>query len=162
MKKLILVRHAKSSWEYDLTDINRPLKKRGITDTHLVSEKFLEYGIKIDLLCSSDAVRALTTAEIFAEKLQLLKENINIKHDLYDFSGDRLIDVIKNCSNSVNVLMIFGHNFALTNFVNVYGDQYIENVPTCGLTIIDFKIKAWENINKGITSLTIFPRDLKL
>ena len=80
---------------------------------------------------------------------------------LYDFTGHQLKEVIKSCDDNIKVLMIFGHNNAITNFVNTYGDVMIDNVPTCGVTIIDFDIKKWSYLKKGKTIKTLFPRDLK-
>jgi len=160
MKKLILVRHAKSSWEFNTEDHKRPLKSRGYRDAHLVFNE-LKGKIFPDLIMSSDATRAKTTAELYATISNTNKDDIILNNMLYDFSGSNLVQVVKNCNNSVNVLMIFGHNNAITNFVNTYGDIIIDNVPTCGATIIEFYIDYWAHLNKGKTIKTLFPRDLK-
>ena len=161
MKKLILVRHAKSSWEHDVIDHQRPLKKRGFEDADLVSKSFKNQGIKVDLVVSSDAIRAKTTAEIFISNLSIDERIVQLNHDLYDFSGMDLIRVIKSCDNNINTLMVFGHNHAITAFVNTYGDKYIDNVPTSGLVAIKFDIDQWKELKPGKTLITIFPRDLK-
>ena len=161
MKNLYLVRHAKSSWEYDVSDHQRPLNKRGFKDANLVS-KYLKNTIKLpDLVMSSDANRALTTANIFSNSLGLNEDDIVLNHDLYDFSGHGLTEVIKNCDNSVRTLMVFGHNHAMTYFVNTYGNKPIGNVPTSGFTHIELEIISWKELIKGITIQTVFPRDLK-
>ncbi len=161
MKKLILVRHAKSSWKHDLSDINRPLKERGFNDARLVAETFDTYNFQIDAVLSSDAVRAMTTAEIFKDVLKISEIDFSLKHALYDFSGESLVNVIKNCNNNIDSLMIFGHNYALTNFVNSYGSKYIDNVPTSGVVVINFDITDWGQLKKGKTILTLFPKELK-
>lgn len=160
MKKLILMRHAKSSWEFNVSDHERPLKTRGYKDAELVS-KYLVNEIKPELIMSSDALRAKTTAGIFVSNLNIGSKEIVLNHLLYDFSGADLVNVIKNCSDSVNELMIFGHNYAITNFVNSYGDLPIDNVPTSGATILEFEVDRWSDIKKGKTIKTMFPRDLK-
>ena len=161
MKNLYLVRHAKSSWEYDVSDHQRPLKKRGFKDAHLVSN-YLKNKITLpDLVISSDANRALTTANIFISNLGLNEDDIELDHELYDFGGRGLINVIKNCDDSINTLMVFGHNYAMTNFVNSYGDKLIDNVTTSGFTHIELDINSWKELKKGTTVLTVFPRDLK-
>ncbi len=162
MKKLIIVRHAKSSWKFNVIDHERPLNERGITDAHLVARSLKEFGVNLDMLISSDAVRAKTTAEIFISELKINQNCIHFNHDLYDFSGSNLVQVIKECDSSINNLMVFGHNHAITAFVNTNGDTFIDNVPTCGVTIIDFDIDNWEDLNKGTTLKTIFPKDLKV
>ncbi|MEW4924581.1 histidine phosphatase family protein [Algibacter sp. 2305UL17-15] len=161
MKKLILIRHAKSSWEHDVIDHERPLNPRGITDAGLISDALKLKKLNIDLVLISDAERTKLTANIILPKLNIDKDNIRYNHKLYDFSGSDLVNVIKNCDDSVNELMVFGHNHAITAFVNTYGDTYIDNVPTCGTVIIAFQTDTWSEIASGKTIFTLFPRDLK-
>lgn len=161
MKKIIIVRHAKSSWEYNVIDHERPLNTRGENDAILVSKHLEAYKFRPDLILSSDAVRAKTTANIFMENLNFKEKKINLIHDLYDFSGYNLLKVVKNTDDSVNLLMVFGHNHAITAFVNSYGDKNIENVPTSGVVMLEFDITTWNNLESGNTKLMIFPRDLK-
>ncbi|WOD43060.1 SixA phosphatase family protein [Hwangdonia lutea] len=161
MKKLILVRHAKSSWKHNVIDHQRPLNKRGKNDVETVSKYFKSHGLKIDKVLSSDAVRAKTTADAFVSNLEIDKSIMDLNHKLYDFSGSDLIQTIKAVGASVDNLMVFGHNHAITDFVNTYGDKYIENVPTCGVTIINFDINTWADLKPGKTVYTLFPKDLK-
>ncbi len=161
MKNLILVRHAKSSWEHNVIDHDRPLNERGFKDAGLVSNDLKNRSLGIDLVLSSDAMRAKTTANIFISNMGVNPEIVHLNHDLYDFSGTNLTEVIKTCDNSDNKLMIFGHNHAITAFVNTYGSSYIDNVPTSGVVAIEFDIDNWKNLNKGKTIWTLFPRDLK-
>jgi len=161
MKKLILVRHAKSSWKYDVIDHQRPLKTRGYNDANLVSKFLNKKKHLINLVISSDAVRAKTTAKIFILNLNIDKNTVKFNHELYDFSGSELLKVIKSCDANVNTLMIFGHNHAITGFVNTYGDRYIENVPTSGVVIIEFNIKVWKELKPGKILSTLFPKYLK-
>ena len=161
MKNLYLVRHAKSSWEYDVSDHKRPLKKRGFKDAKLVSAHLKKLIALPELIISSDANRALTTAKIFISNFGLKEEDIILDHELYDFGGTGLVNVIKTCDDSINTLMVFGHNYAMTYFVNTYGDKPIANVPTSGFTYIELDIDNWKDLKNGETKLTVFPRDLK-
>lgn len=161
MKTIILVRHAKSSWEYDVIDHDRPLKNRGISDAHIISNKIKKEKLLIDKVLSSDAMRAKTTANIFIENLEINKSNFSLNHGLYDFSGENLLEIIKSSDKTINNLMVFGHNHAITHFVNQYGDKYIDNVPTSGLVVIEFDIDNWIDLKKGKTTKTLFPRDFK-
>ncbi|XCF04876.1 histidine phosphatase family protein [Tamlana crocina] len=161
MKELILVRHAKSSWEYDVIDHERPLKNRGLNDANLVSNHLKNKNFNIDLVISSDAVRAKTTAEIFIENLNISSDIVQFEHNLYDFSGELLTQVIKDCNDAVDRLMVFGHNHAITAFVNTFGDKYIVNVPTTGTVMLQFDINSWADLKPGKTIMTIFPKDLK-
>lgn len=161
MKRLILIRHAKSSWEYDVIDHERPLNKRGSSDAILVSKYFKDRALNPDLVLVSDAMRTRLTADAFIKTLNIDPATVQYNHDLYDFSGYDLTKVIKHCNDKVNRLMVFGHNHAITAFVNTYGDKYIDNVPTCGVVIIDFNIALWSDLKQGKTINTVFPRDLK-
>ncbi|MDO7173607.1 SixA phosphatase family protein [Mariniflexile sp. AS56] len=161
MKNLILIRHAKSSWQYDVIDHERPLNEKGIQDAHMVSSHLALKKMNIDTVLCSDAVRTKTTADIFFKNLKIDQSLMKLDDELYDFSGNNLIRVIKRCPDSVNHLMIFCHNHAITSFVNTYGDKYIENVPTCGVVSIEFAIENWKELTKGKTVSTLFPRDLR-
>ncbi|MCL5128073.1 MULTISPECIES: histidine phosphatase family protein [unclassified Algibacter] len=161
MKKLILVRHAKSSWKHNVIDHERPLNNRGLEDAHLVSKYFSTFKIMPDLLISSDANRAKTTAEIFISTLNISNKIVQYNHEVYDFSGEMLTRTIKSCSKSIDCLMVFGHNHAVTDFANSYGNKIIDNIPTCGVVVIDFETSDWNDIKPGNTIEIISPKDLK-
>jgi phosphohistidine phosphatase len=80
---------------------------------------------------------------------------------LYDFGGEYVINFIKNLDENYQNVMIFGHNHAFTSICNIFGDMFVDNLPTSGLMVIDFSIDSWKDVNKGKTRFTIFPRDLK-
>ena len=162
MKNLILIRHAKSSWEAPLKDFDRPLMKKGIHDAHNVSASISKFLPKTFLMWSSTAARALETALIFAQNISYPLESIIFKDDLYTFDEKQLEKVIKSCNNAFESVILFGHNEAITNFVNKFGDVFIENVPTSGFVALQFDAESWDTINKGKTQKTIFPKDLKL
>jgi len=161
MKKLILVRHAKSSWEGSVEDKARSLTKRGIRDAHLVSLEIPKYFPKNFIIWSSSAKRAVETAMIFTQNISFPIENIIFKDELYTFDAKELEKAIKSCNNDHDCLILFGHNAAITDFVNKFGDIFIENVPTSGLVSIDFDINSWEDIKKGKTRRTLFPKDFR-
>ena len=161
MKNLILIRHAKSSWEAPLHDKNRPLTSQGMQNAHLVSTYISKVLPKTYTIWSSTAERALETAIIFAQNINFPLESIIYKDDLYTFDERKLEKIIKSESNGNDNIIIFGHNEAITNFVNKFGDVYIDNVPTSGFVHIEFDTDSWEIINRGKTKKTVFPRDLK-
>lgn len=161
MKNLIIVRHAKSSWEAPLRDFDRPLMKRGIQDAHLVSSHINGHLPKTFLIWSSPAKRASETAMIFAQNIAYPVESIVFKDDLYTFDVTQLEKAVKSCSDDYENVILFGHNEAITNFVNKFGDIFIDNVSTSGFVSLTFDTDNWENIAKGKTQKVIFPRDLK-
>jgi phosphohistidine phosphatase len=161
MKNLILIRHAKSSWEAPLKDFDRPLMKNGIQDAHLVSSNISNFIPKTYLIWSSPAARAAETALIFAQNISYPVESIVYKKELYTFDENQLEKVIKSCSNLFESVILFGHNEAITNFVNKFGDVFIDNVPTSGFVSLQFQADSWDTIHKGKTQKVIFPKDLK-
>ena len=161
MKNLILIRHAKSSWDAPLHDKERSLKHRGIKDAHLVSSKIKDALPKTYIIWSSSAKRASDTAVIFAQNISYPIESIVYKDALYTFDEKKLEKVIKSCNNLFDSVILFGHNSAITKFVNKFGDVIIDNVPTAGFVSLQFKTDDWKEIYKGQINKIIFPKDLK-
>lgn len=161
MKTLYLVRHAKSSWKHDVDDHERPLKKRGQNDGALVAEKVKNEVSPPQKIISSDATRALSTAHFFKDAFDISEDNFEFNHTLYDFRGQNLMRFIVELDDNLDRVMVVGHNHALTSIVNMIGDKYIENVPTCGFVMIEFDDDQWSDITTGRTVKTVFPRDLK-
>ncbi|NNF20130.1 MAG: histidine phosphatase family protein [Flavobacteriaceae bacterium] len=161
MKNIIFVRHGKSAWNYDVNDKDRPLKERGINDGLLVSGNFKSLGITPDAIYSSPANRALHTCTIFLRKLKYDLEKFRLSEELYEFSGEGVMEFVQNLDDSLDTVMIFGHNYAFTNVVNQWGSETIDNVPTTGLVQIQFDIDFWKSAKQGKTVRTIFPKHLK-
>jgi phosphohistidine phosphatase len=161
MKNLILMRHAKSSWNDPLQDIDRPLEQLGKVDAELVATESSNYLPSGFIILSSSAKRARETSMIFASTLLYPIEDIIISDNLYTFDENKLENVIKSLSNDVHNVILFGHNEAITNFVNKFGNIFIDNVPTAGLVWIEFETSSWEKIKNGKTIKTIFPKNLK-
>lgn len=161
MKNLIIVRHAKSSWDAPLRDFDRPLMNRGIQDAHLVSEQLIRELPEKFIILSSPARRAYETALIFAQNISYPVESIDFKEELYTFDERQLEATVRHCSNDYDNVILFGHNEAITNFVNKFGDIFIDNVSTSGVVSLTFDTDSWASITKGHTRKVIFPRDLK-
>jgi|TARA_R110002110_G_scaffold36397_16_gene121443 phosphohistidine phosphatase len=161
MKTLYMVRHAKSSWKHDVIDHKRPLKGRGRKDCELVSSAVKRAIIPPDKIISSDANRALSTGLYFKEALEVSNENFTTNNELYDFEGQNIIKFVKDLDNSLDLVMIIGHNHAFTSIANMLGDKYFDNVPTCGFLMIEFDTDSWNSVKAGATKMAIFPRDLK-
>ncbi len=162
MKQLLLIRHAKSSWDAPLRDYDRPLTSRGIQDVHLVSSHINSLIPKTFLIWSSPARRAKETALIFAQNISYPVESIIFKEELYTFDEKKLEDSIKSCSDEFQHIIVVGHNEAVTNFVNKFGSTLIDNVSTSGIVNIIFEQNNWKNIENGSTKNVVFPKDLKV
>lgn len=161
MKKIVFIRHGKSSWSHNLPDIDRPLKKRAYHDAELVSQQIKKQDFIPEIVFSSPANRAFTTCELITKNLGINKNKIEIVDDLYDFAGQNVIKFIQNINDSINNIMLFGHNYAFTSLVNALGDKYIDNLPTTGLVLIEFHEDSWENLSEGVTKLILFPKELR-
>jgi phosphohistidine phosphatase len=161
MKNLILIRHSKSSWDLPIQDKDRPLTKKGIKKAHLVSSNILGFLPKTFVIWSSTAKRASDSAIIFAQNIQYPVESIVYKEDLYTFDENQLEKTIKSCNNDFESVILFGHNAAITNFVNKFGDVFVQNVPTAGFVYMQFETDDWTKINKGQIIKIIFPKELK-
>lgn len=160
MKNITLIRHGKSGYDFELSDKQRILTEKGIEKSILVAKEYLpnlpiEYYIK-----SSAASRAQMTAKIFAKVFSVSENKIEISEDLYTFDGQEFRKIIEQTDNNINNLIVFGHNDAITDFVNNLGSIPIDNVPTSGLVSIDFNVEKWSQIQKGKTIKTIFPREI--
>ena len=162
MKQLILVRHGKSSWEYGVEDRDRPLKEIGIQDAHRVSHHFGTTKVKINAVYSSPAIRALHTCVIFLRNLRISYSDFTLTNDLYDFSGEDVMDFVRNLSDSQQIVMIFGHNHAFTEVANMLGDVNIDNVPTTGLVHLSFNVSSWKDVQKGKTEKVVIPKELRI
>ncbi len=155
------MRHGKSSWDYQVSDKDRPLKERGINDAHLVAEKFKKKKVEIDFAFSSQANRALHTSMIFLRNIGYSLNQFKVTEDLYDFSGQGVERFVHGLDSKFDTIVIFGHNYAFTSLANTWGDQYIDNVPTAGLVQITFDTDDWSKISKGTTEEIIFPKHLR-
>lgn len=164
MKKLYLVRHAKSSWkEEGAHDMDRPLKGRGIRDAYSTSRWLFKEDYLPDFIVSSPATRALHTALIFAKNLGYPYRNIHIEEKIYEASNKDLLDLVHKMDDDFNSIMLFGHNPTITNFVNKRIDHRIDNVPTTGVACLKFEVDKWEEIdNKSELVFFDYPKRRKI
>jgi len=144
LKELILVRHAKSSWkDPTLSDHERPLNMRGKRDAPEMGERLAASGYDPDLIVTSSAVRALDTARTIAGKLGYLRESIAVEGRLFHAGVAELLQVIRGVDDSVDILMLFGHNPGLTDLANHIGPREILNMPTCAVLHLRFQAGTW-------------------
>jgi len=161
MKNLILIRHAKSSWNVPVQDFDRTLDQRGMEDALLIANNVFQFVPANFVMHSSSAKRARETALIFAKAFLYPLENIVFSDNLYTFDTNKLEKIIKSISSDLDNVILFGHNDAITNFVNKFGQIFIDNVPTSGLVWLQFDTDSWNTITKAVTIKTLFPRNLK-
>lgn len=149
MRMLYVIRHAKSSWnEPGLDDFDRPLNDRGRSDAPEMAERLKAKGIHPDLIITSTAERAQTTARIFADVLGYPAESILLKPDLYETDVDTVFDVVHQIDPQASHVLIFGHNPTFTYFVNHLASARIDNIPTCGIAAIALD-KEWREAKRS-------------
>ena len=132
MKTLYLIRHAKSDRSLaEISDIDRPLNERGYADAHKMSLIFKNKNIIPDIIISSPAIRALSTALIFCRTLKLDPKTIEINQQLYDTSVKEYLRCITQTDNKFKTVFLFGHNPTITNMANELTNACSEEIPTC-------------------------------
>lgn len=164
MKRVVIVRHAKSvPYGYD-DDFNRELKNRGITDAEKISSELKKMNIKPDAMISSPAKRAIKTATIFAENLGFDKNNIREIEEIYDgLTTSEFIDLIHELPDSVNTAFFFGHNPGFYNYVINLLTYFHDDMPTCSTVGINFSVESWKNVSArtGIKAFHLTPEMFK-
>ncbi|HMG89694.1 MAG TPA: histidine phosphatase family protein [Chryseolinea sp.] len=159
MKTLFIIRHAKSSWDgSNVDDFERPLSERGKRDAPRMGKRFKEKEIHPDQMVSSPAKRAFSTAKKIAKVLKFSKENVKTDRRLYHADEETILTVVRELKDSRKVVMIFGHNPGLTEFVNslMDGQQDIDNIPTCGVVAFQFNTETWTDVNWGKGKMLFF------
>ena len=154
-KKLFIIRHAKSSWkDSSLDDFERPLNRRGKLNAPFMGIKLKEKNVLPDIIISSPALRAKSTAEIIAKKVKYTKE-VLFKRDIYEVGEHAIEKILKKLDNENSVVFLFGHNPDL----NMLAEEYVnfdENIPTCGIVEIEFNCKRWKDISVENAKLISF------
>jgi len=148
MKTLFLVRHAKSSRDDpSLPDRDRPLDDRGRQDAPKMGRRLAKRDVKPDLLLSSPALRALTTAQLIAEEIGYKRKNIVVDDRLYASSAGDLLAVIRALDKKLNRVMLFGHNPEFTDLAHRLSSEIID-MPTSAVVEFDFDTKAWSDVGE--------------
>ena len=147
-KELLLVRHAKSSWDDPyLDDHDRPLNERGLRNAPEMGKRLQGCGVRPGAWISSTALRAITTAEILAEQVDFPPDQIQRSKDLYHASATELQEFIGGLDDQFGTAILFGHNPGMTSLAaNLYGLP-IDNIPTCGVVCLQFSENNWSAVS---------------
>ena len=157
MKDICLVRHAKSSWKYPkLDDFERPLNKRGRKNAPFMGKIVHQLRFSPDLIIASPASRAAMTARIFAFEINYPLEKIQYLASVYESDEIDLILILKGLDDSLNKVMLIGHNPALTHLANSIGNHPISNIPTSGVFCVTLDITSWSGIKQDSGKLKYF------
>ena len=146
MKELLILRHAKSSWDDPaLRDHDRPLNKRGRKASKRMGKLLADEDIVPDLIISSTAVRARTTAER-AAKASGYDEDIELREALYHASPAAILDEVATVDDGIERLMVVGHNPGMEALTGMLSGVY-HRFPTAALMHVRFEdIEAWSQV----------------
>ena len=150
MKRLFLVRHAKSSWaDPGARDFDRPLNERGKKNAPEMGERLVARGQLPQLIVSSPARRALSTAQLIADACGIARAGIDIVDELYESTPATWLGVIRALPAGVERSLIVGHNPEITEIANrLCRAARIDNMPTCGVLYLDFAVAVWSAIGR--------------
>jgi len=146
MKTLYLVRHAKSSWkDSSLSDLQRPLNKRGLKSAPEMGQRLKIADITIDLIVSSPANRAFSTAQFLAQAIEYETSHI-VQDDRLYFEGiSSMLKIIQKTRPNIQSLMLVGHNPDMTSLLNRLCGYQTVNMPTCAIATIQFD-QNWSDV----------------
>lgn len=156
MKKIFLLRHAKSSWsDPTLEDLERPLNNRGrMNAPQLAKRAALKWKSPKKILCSP-AKRAVQTAECM--KIHWWKkQDYELDSLLYEQSAHSILDLLKGNHEEVDSIAFIFHNPTITILSNLLVKEVIHHIPTCGLLTIGLSQSRWNQLEPGCCELLDF------
>lgn len=149
MKRLTLLRHAKSDWNTGQRDHDRPLNRRGERDAPEMGRRFLECIGTPELILSSTANRALTTARLFAGSCDYEAASIDVDGELYHASPGTLLHAVNQLDDAFADVVLVSHNPGITEFATLMSDQRLDNLPAAGLWSMLFDDDSWGKVVPG-------------
>ena len=159
MKTLVLFRHAKSSWKYaELKEFDRPLRKRGRKAARLMGQVLSDMSFRPDIILSSPAERAATTASLVANELGYDEDRIVQVQELYLESVSHMLEQVQSINDGYDNAILVGHNPGLTDLANTLTGDSIESIPTAGAYAIRFDIASWKDAAAGKGTCAWFER----
>jgi len=157
LKKLLIVRHAKSDQRFFGNDFERPLNERGKTDAPVMANRLLKQKITIDAFVASPAERAKRTVEIFTDVYNVSHEEIIFASALYHAPAEVFYEVVASLPDHLDNVALFSHNPGISHFVNSLQTAVtIDNMPTCGIFAVEADILQWRDFAKCKKTFLLF------
>jgi phosphohistidine phosphatase len=157
VKRLTLLRHAKAEPDSGAKpDRERALAPRGLGDAPRMGRRLREGGARPSLIITSPAKRALQTARLVATELGYPREFLQREAELYLAAPDAILAVLARQDNAFNDVLVCGHNPGLTDLANELTGARIDNLPTCGVVVIEAEIHGWEGLGRNCGRLLAF------
>jgi phosphohistidine phosphatase len=162
VKTLLLLRHAKSSWDdKSLRDFDRPLNKRGLKAAPMVGETIRKRKLRPELVLSSPAERAKETTRLVCDAAGLIAV-ARYEDGIYEASARRLLEIVSRIEDAVNTAMLVGHNPGLEELLGVLTNE-AHRMPTASLASIELRVERWSEVTSGTGKLQwiLKPKELK-
>jgi len=157
-KRIILYRHAKSSWEdLNIDDYDRQLNSKGLLDAEHMANSIGTKIILPDLIICSGAVRTRQTIDALRKKNPFIE--IEYDDNLYLAESFAIDFLVSEVANEIETLLICGHNPGLTDFLNQKTKNNFDEIPTSCLVVIEFENYLWKDVpqSKGIINYIEYP-----
>lgn len=156
-KQLLIIRHAKAEEaDFKKPDFKRALSHRGEKNAQEMAKRLKTKNLHPQILYSSPALRAISTARYFAEGLGIAQTAIIQDLEIYDALTDTLLHCINQMDDQADFAALFGHNPAITDLVNKFCAADIYNIPTCGMVLMQFPFDSWKMLSKGTGELILY------
>jgi phosphohistidine phosphatase len=162
MKKLVIIRHAKSDWDdTSLDDYDRTLNERGLKDAPFIGKFLYKKGLIPDFMLSSPATRAITTAELIAKEVGYQKA-ITPNQYIYEAYVNTLQEIVSFIHDDNDTVFLVGHNPGVSSLAYMLSDLK-ESISTCATVEIDFDCDSWMDVSRENSTLISydFPKKLK-
>lgn len=121
-----------------------------------MGKRLRKAGIKTDLICSSTAVRAITTARLAAEELNYPAKSIREEKKLYHAGSETMLSILQGFPDEHGAVMMVGHNPGMTEFANELLNETINNIPTAGIVGARLNINSWKEVRWGCGAMFLF------
>jgi len=157
MKRLIMVRHAKSDWgDLTLKDFDRPLNKRGKENAPDMGNRLKNRHYYVDTIISSSSKRTKQTSKRVADAMGFDKDKIIWEDGLYHANSSKIREFIYTIDSDIESVMIVCHNTGITDFVNSLCGYVTDNLPTCGMVAFEIDCKKWKKFDEADKKLVFF------
>ena len=148
VKTLLLLRHAKSSWDdKSLRDFDRPLNQRGLKAAPMVGEMMRKRKLRLELVLSSPAERAKETTRLVCAAAGLIAV-VRYEDGIYEASARRLLEIVSQIEDEVRIAMMVGHNPGFEEFLEVLTGEP-QRLPTGALALIELGVEKWREVGPG-------------
>lgn len=161
MKRLILARHAKSSWKHpELSDHDRPLNKRGKKAAPIMGKALLERDLIPEAIFASTSTRTRSTAALLAEQIGFPVDQIEYPGFFYGATPGDILRFVRLLDDSLRAVMLVGHNPTWTALCREWATPSLDNLPTAGILVVDLEIDSWRELpGKVSAQVLLLPRD---